>query len=250
MPHDSWARQYDFIFDECFGDTFRRLTDETVRLIAEIQPASGRVLDLGSGTGRIAIPLARQGYHVTAVEGSDGMADVLAEKAAAQRVDLDIRRADMRDLAMALAGDRTSPDGANGSFDVCVAIFTVFNYLVSDEDLLAVAAGIARHLRLDGRLLFDLAERRLFASALFESERLHREIDVSELSPDVFRYRDAGCGVFEGERFQYDDLFTLRYWRPDELLWILARHGLTMTEDATEPLRASGSRWFVLEKEG
>lgn len=242
VVHDSWARVYDFIYDECFGATFARLTDDTLSLVERTQPPPARVLDLGAGTGRLALPLARRGYDVTAVECSAGMADQLDDRARRLRVPVVLRRGDFRDLPAVV-------DGAGGpAFDLALAVFTVLNYLVTPEDVEALARGTAACLRPGGRAVFDLAERRLFASALFESERLHREVEVHELSRDVFSYRDAGCGVFHGERFQYDDLFTLRYWRAEELLWIFARHGLTVLEEATGPLRVSGSRWFVLER--
>jgi SAM-dependent methyltransferase len=246
--HDTWARVYDFIYDECFGATFTRLTDATLALVERTQPPPARILDLGAGTGRLAIPLALRGYDLTAVERSHGMANTLAERARHLAAPLVLRRGDFRDLD-AVLGPLDGTRAADAApFDIALAVFTVVNYLVAEDDVAALARGTAERLRPGGHVVLDLAERRLFASALFESERLHREIEVTELAPDVFRYRDAGCGVCDGERFQYDDLFTLRYWRPDDLLWIFARHGLTVSEDATGPLRASGSCWFVLEK--
>jgi SAM-dependent methyltransferase len=246
--HDTGAPYYDFVYDECFGALFHRLTDETLALIRRTQPAPARVLDLGAGTGRIAIPLAQGGYDVTAVERSPGMARLLAQRASRLGLDVALHVGDFRSLDMVLPPPDGQPSGPT-RFDVALAIFTVLNYLVAEEDLSRLAESAAARVRAGGHLVFDLAERRLFSSALFESERLHREIAVEEIAPDTFSYRDSGCGSFEGRRFHYDDRFTLRYWRDDEVLWQFARHGLVLAGEVTERLRETGSRWFVLRHE-
>ncbi|ADN35285.1 Methyltransferase type 11 [Methanolacinia petrolearia DSM 11571] len=68
---------------------------ERVQFILEKLPLSPglRVLDIGSGPGTIAVPVAGQVDHVTGVEPSPGMADVMEEYAAEKGVDnLDIIR--------------------------------------------------------------------------------------------------------------------------------------------------------------
>jgi SAM-dependent methyltransferase len=241
--HDSWAPYYDFVYDECFGAEFWRITSETLGVLTELQPVPGRILDLGAGTGRLAIPLALLGYHVSAVEISQGMARVLSRRAGDLGLDIDLHCGDLRALEQ-LALAPTTP------VDLAAAIFTVVNYLITEDELWRLAAGVVRLLRPGGRFLFDIAERRLFAPALFESERLHREIDVRALSPVVFRYRDAGCGTIGAERFAYDEVFTLRYWRAEEVLATFARAGLTFGQEVTSRLQQTGSRWFVLESGG
>ena len=47
---------------------------------------SSRVLDVGAGPGTLAIPIARQVNHVTAVEPSEGMRSVFDEELAAKRI--------------------------------------------------------------------------------------------------------------------------------------------------------------------
>jgi SAM-dependent methyltransferase len=247
--HDGWARHYDFIFDECFGEAFCRLTAETLAIITALRPAPGRVLDLGAGTGRIAIPLALLGYHVTAVEHSAGMADVLTERARDVGVSLDVRRESFLDF------DRDGvPDGARAQdpdrYDLALAIFTVLNYVVSEEDVSRLARNVAQRLAPGGRFVFDVARRHLFASAIFESERLHREIDVRQVGPSTFTYRDAGCGRANGATFQYDEVFTMRYWRSEELLPCFAAAGLDLEAEVTDRVVESGSRWFVLTRSG
>ncbi len=246
--HDTSAPHYDFIYDECFGATFRSLTADTLALVTEVRPPPARVLDLGAGTGRLALPLARDGYEVTAVECSPGMADVLQERAAERGSAIDLRRGDFCALEALLEVPRAAID-VRPRFDVAIAIFTVLNYVVLLDDLTALARGLAAVVRPGGHFIFDIAERRLFESVLFESERLHREVEVEECAQGTFRYRDAGSGTRDGRRFTYDDTFTLRCWREDEVLPLFARAGLSLTAEVTARLRASGSRWFILRRD-
>jgi SAM-dependent methyltransferase len=243
--HDGWARYYDFVYDECFGTAFWRLTAETLAVITERQASPARVLDLGAGTGRIAIPLALLGYEVTAVEQSAGMADVLRSRAASLGANVDLRLQDFRAPVTPDRPDRHAPGGPV-PYDVAVAIFTVLNYLCEEADVETLARQVAGALRPGGQFVFDLAARRLFAPALFESPRLHREITVQQVGPALFDYRDAGCGTADGQRFSYDELFRLRYWRPEDVLPRFEAAGLVLQAEITGRLEASGSRWFVL----
>jgi SAM-dependent methyltransferase len=293
IMHDSWARYYDFIYDQCFGDVFQHITEETLALIRRVQAAPARILDLGAGTGRLAIPLAREGYAITAIDASEGMADVLASRArsygllrtdwrctalhdstlrspgderltadegpsrpeaacphlaATQAGGIDLRRAEFSALGDVLASGAPQ---VSAPHDLAIAIFTVLNYVVDEADARRLALHVAAALRPGGRLIFDLAGRKLFAPALFENERLHREIDVDPIGPRIFLYTDSGCGTFDGEeRFEYTETFTMRYWRDEEVLAVFADAGLRFAAEVTSPLRATGSRWFVLEKCG
>ena len=86
QPHDNWARYYDFVCQQSFGNAYTILCDDTEeicrQLIAQSPMENGiaYILDIGAGTGRIAIPLLRQGHHVTAVEPSEFMCDEIRTK--------------------------------------------------------------------------------------------------------------------------------------------------------------------------
>lgn len=61
-------------------------------------PAGLRLLDIGAGTGRTAIPLALRGAKVVAADASEAMLAVAAQKATAAGVELEIEQCDVQNL--------------------------------------------------------------------------------------------------------------------------------------------------------
>ncbi len=70
----------------------------------------GDFLDLGCGLGNLALAAARQGCHVTALDGSAAAVERLTQAAAAERLDVVARQADL------------GRDEIVGDFDAVVAI--------------------------------------------------------------------------------------------------------------------------------
>ncbi|MFK8024518.1 MAG: class I SAM-dependent methyltransferase [Ilumatobacter sp.] len=105
------------VYDEWYAD----VTDvpATIELVRSVAGAGGRVLELGVGTGRLALPMAEAGLVVTGVDTSAAMLERLAD---------DPRSSDVT----AIQGDMV--DGLpEGPFDVClVAYNTLFNLLDAD----------------------------------------------------------------------------------------------------------------------
>lgn len=93
---------------------------QRVQFIFENLPLSSnlKVLDIGSGPGTIAVPIASQVEHVTAIEPSPGMADVMEEYAAEKGVkNLEIIRKKWEDVDLS--------KNLKGPFDLVFAAYSL-----------------------------------------------------------------------------------------------------------------------------
>lgn len=77
------------VYDDWYAEPFDSDTRATVAGLAALAGTAGAgaaVLELGVGTGRLAIPLAERGFDVTALDASTAMLDRLRAKPGAERV--------------------------------------------------------------------------------------------------------------------------------------------------------------------
>jgi len=136
--YDPFARWYDLFYAE-FDDDFWMYQNFA-------GPAGTRVLEIGAGTGRVAIPLAQAGGAVTGIDTSAAMLaigrDKIAQAGIADRVTL--VQADMRAFDL----------GAH--FDLAIVPINTFMHNLTLDDQLAALASIKRHLAPHGRLVIDL----------------------------------------------------------------------------------------------
>jgi SAM-dependent methyltransferase len=118
--------------------------DVIERAIARHAGGAAHLLDVGCGTGGHAIPLARRGYRVTALDRSRDMLDVAAVSAA---------RAGVADRVDFVHGDgRTARLPAA---DAAIMMFCVIGYLPTLDDVTVALRNIRAALSAGGLLLFD-----------------------------------------------------------------------------------------------
>jgi SAM-dependent methyltransferase len=161
-PYDAIARLYD---PWSIG-----VVEDVEFYVEEARRAGGPVVELGVGTGRIAIPTAAAGIRVIGVDSSRAMLDVCAERAQLAGVAelLDLRVGDLRE----------PPVGERVPLVTCP--FRAYLHLRTDEERLG-ALRAARELLLPGaRLVFDV-----FAPG---------EQDVAETHG---RWLEREAGIFE-----------------------------------------------------
>jgi SAM-dependent methyltransferase len=132
---------------------------EDVSFYVEAALASGGpVVELGVGTGRIAIPVASAGVRVIGVDSSRGMLEVCAEQAALAGVAhlVDLRAGDLRDPPV--------PERV----PLVLCPFRAYLHLEDDAERLAALGAARRMLECGGRLVFDV-----FAPCAEDVEETH-----------------------------------------------------------------------------
>src|SRR5947209_14895585 len=114
--------------------------DPVVDLLAELA-GGGPVLELGIGTGRIALPLSQRGVQVHGIDMSRAMVARLREKAGADAISV------------------TIGDFATATVDVsCTLVYLVFNTisnLTTQDAQVACFRNAAAHLRPGGCFLIE-----------------------------------------------------------------------------------------------
>ncbi len=68
----------------------RRENTPTTSVVAEMLGGEGTLIDVGAGTGRSCLPMARAGHRVTAVEKNSGMAAGLREEADVEGLEVEV----------------------------------------------------------------------------------------------------------------------------------------------------------------
>jgi SAM-dependent methyltransferase len=138
---DAYAPFYDWENARTLG---RRDVPFWRRVAAE---ARGPVLELGCGTGRVSVPLAKAGIDLVGIDRSAPMLDRLRTASA---------RAGALGHVTAVRGDiRALPFGP-GAFSMVLAPYGILQSLLADRDLVATLAAVARVLVPGGRFGIDL----------------------------------------------------------------------------------------------
>ena len=110
----------------------------------EARRSGGPVVELGVGTGRIAVPIAADGIPVIGVDSSRGMLDVCARRAALAGVELDLREGDLRHPPV------------TERVPLVICPFRSLLHMHTDEDRLSVLAAANDLLVPGGRFVFDV----------------------------------------------------------------------------------------------
>jgi SAM-dependent methyltransferase len=112
--------------------------------VAEAVRSGGPVLELGVGTGRIAVPVALAGVRVVGVDSSEGMLGVARESATAAGVELDLRYGDLRDPPV------------EETFPLVLIPFRTLLHMQTDDDRRTALRAVRARLERGGRFIFDV----------------------------------------------------------------------------------------------
>jgi SAM-dependent methyltransferase len=190
--------------------------------VEEARSTPRDVLELGCGTGRVLIPVARLGKHIVGVDASPAM--LAQARARLEREPLDVRErvtlvpADMRELDLSTR------------FSLIMIPFRPFQHLLSIDDQLATLESAQRHLEPGGRLAFDVFNPSL--RHLMDEKRAEEREDTAETSlPDGRTFTRTGRVAATHIVDQYSEAELIYYVRN--------------TDGSTERLvHAFYMRWF------
>jgi SAM-dependent methyltransferase len=149
-PYDAIAELYD--------PWSRSVVEDVAFYVEEARRARPPVVELGVGTGRIAVPIAAEGIRVVGVDSSPGMLAVCRQRAELAGV------ADRLDLRL---GDLREPP-VEGPVDIVICPFRSFLHLEDDADRRTALAAVRELLEPGGRLAFDV-----FAPGADDIEQTH-----------------------------------------------------------------------------
>jgi predicted TPR repeat methyltransferase len=117
------------------------VVEATVDFLAELA-GSGRALELGIGTGRIAVPLSARGVPVHGIDMSRAMVARLREKPGAERIGVTI-------------GDFATTT-MEGAFSVAYLVFNTIENLTTQEAQVACFRNVAAHLEPGGCFVVEV----------------------------------------------------------------------------------------------
>ncbi|MDQ6759128.1 MAG: class I SAM-dependent methyltransferase [Acidobacteriota bacterium] len=229
---------YDLLFPAANGSAAIRDEGRRERIVNserfyldEVERSRGSVLELGCGSGRLTIPIARHlaqsAVETVGIDLSQAMLDVARAKAQAAHLAVTFLQGDMRRFALPRR------------FSTILIPGNSLLHLLTTDDLNACLAAVHRHLDEDGRLVFDISNwdinvlgrdpnRRY--PVLHASHPTHGEIEIEEtaLYDSAEQIRHITWHVSGPGASQKLIQYSLRVIFPQELLLLLDATGFRL----------------------
>jgi SAM-dependent methyltransferase len=191
------ASRYDDSSAEMFA---AEAVEPAVELLAELA-GGARALELGIGTGRIALPLAQRGVEVHGIDLSSAMVARLREKPGGEEIPVAI-------------GDFASTR-VDGAFRLAYLVFNTINNLTTQAEQVACFRNVAAHLEPGGRFVIEVAVPDL--RRLPPGETMH-VFDASEGHWGIDEYDVASQGLVS-HHFSVVDGVIERVSMPFRYVW-------------------------------
>jgi SAM-dependent methyltransferase len=218
MPENQFGERIADRFDERYAQLAEpAVVDPIVDFLVE-RARGGAALELGIGTGRIALPLARRGLRVHGIELSEAMVAHLRAKPGAESVGVTIG-----DFATATV---------EGTFSVAYLVANTIMNLTTQDEQVACFRNVAAHLEPGGRFVIEVLVpglRRLPPGEVFQP------FDVSPSHLGFDEYDVAQQGLISHHYWIEDgrvEVFSppFRYVWPSELDLMARLAGMKLRE--------------------
>ena len=107
------------------------------------QEVNAEILELCSGSGRLTIPLAKEGVKITGVDNSKSMLEQAKIKTKNEKLEISFILADIRNLDLIK------------KYDLIFIPFNSIHHLYDNQDLFNTFKVVEKHLKDDGLFIFD-----------------------------------------------------------------------------------------------
>ena len=233
----------------CYDAEYGDIDDAAQFFLALAESCGPRVLDLGCGTGRLAIPLARLGKDVTGLDRSPAMLAYAEEKS--------------RTLSVRWVESDFCNYDLQRRFDLIIACGHAFQALLTEADQLTFLRCVRRHLADSGLLAFDTRNTVPLHLDVAAGERFWHSfalpdgalIDVSgteqfDPATGVMRYRTFRTRRDDGRRSE--TVVDIKFTAPDDVRRLLRTSGLRVDrlfgDFAGGPLTATSPEIVVVAR--
>jgi SAM-dependent methyltransferase len=208
------AERYDDSSSEMFDPA---VIEPTVDFLAGLAK-DGAALELGIGTGRVALPLSRRGVTVCGIDLSSAMAEQLKAKPGADRIQVAL-------------GDFATTR-VPGEFTLAYLVYNTINNLTTQDDQVSCFQNAAAHLQPGGCFVIEVGVPQLQRLPPGETVRPFT-VTSSRLGFD--EYDIANQGLVSHHYWMEDDRFRglsvpFRYVWPAELDLMARLAGMTLRE--------------------
>jgi len=176
------------------------------------------VLELGCGTGRITIPIAREGYEIIGLDLSEKLLETARKKYKKENLNINWIKGDMRNFSL------------DKKFNLIFVPFNTIHHILSLEDMEKVLKNIRKHLKQDGRFIVEFFNPDLEIlnrdpteeHKVTEYEGPGGEVKVTE-STDYERAKQLMhlSWFYESNGEKMEREWTIRVWFPKEVDAIL-----------------------------
>jgi SAM-dependent methyltransferase len=218
MPEDHFGERVAERYDESSADMFDpAVVDPAVDFLAELA-GGGAALELGIGTGRIALPLSQRGVHVHGIDLSEAMVAKLREKPGAEAIDVTI-------------GDFATTR-VDGTFALAYLVFNTIGNLTTQDAQVSCFHNVAAHLQPGGCFVIETGVPRL---RTLPPGQTFQVFDFSETHVGIDEYDVANQGLVSHHFSLVDGTWELvsmpfRSVSPAELDLMARLAGMTLRE--------------------
>jgi SAM-dependent methyltransferase len=218
MPQDHFGERVAAGYDESAADMFDpAVVDPVVDLLADLA-GHGAALELGIGTGRIALPLARRGIRVHGIDLSEAMVARLRAKPGAGRIGVTL-------------GDFATTT-VDGRFSVAYLVFNTIMNLTTQDEQVACFQNVAGQLEPGGCFVIEVGVPALQRLPPGETVRAFT-VSPTRLGFDEYDAATQGLvshhyAVVDGNLEVFSPPF--RYVWPSELDLMARLAGMTLRE--------------------